>query len=118
MPACLPACTACTGPIWQAPVLCSFHVPCRQAARRSLLRQRPVLWLAGAEGHGPWHEACLPACRVTNMPADIADGDMPLLPKRVHTPPSAPDSFVAEERQDNPQTPVTPSPEGGRLLQR
>lgn len=55
--------------------------------------------------------------RVTNMPADIADGDMPLLPKRVHTPPSAPDSFVAEERQDNPQTPVTPSPEGGRLLQ-
>ena len=116
----LPACLHClhrtqlafTCPVWPSRVLPAGRT------HRSLLRQRPVLWLADAAGRGPRREVCLPACRVTAMPADMADGDMPLLPKRVHTPPSTGDSFTAEERPDNPQTPVTPAPEGGRLLQR
>ena len=117
---CLPACLHClqrtqlAGP-------CPVWPSCVVLAGSTLQPAAPALCAvasAGPEGHGVRHEACLLACRVTAMPADIADGDMPLLPKRVHTPPSTEGSFTAEERRDNPQTPVTPSPEGGRLLQR
>ena len=66
---------------------------------------------------GAFDQQLLPACRVSYLPLEMLDQDMPVYPKKVHTPPSSHNSSPNEEKTDS-SAPAVTTPDTGAHMHR